>query len=196
MQCNCGMWMVCGSNTPPDEGANSPHLGVSRSELNALWKVSDQHFQKTVRTHPLRSTFAGGSRSPSSKKLAVAKPRPSPGTETCSDLRTKTANALGLKAIASEIEKQLAHHAHLTTNLHCAAHAEKQCKLCELRNKCFKTSSANLLRDSFRWPPSIVQEPSALLRQNCCWRFTPAASRRHVQRRIQIHCVTPCHLSI
>ena len=43
------------------------------------------------------------------KKLAVAKPRPSPGTETCSDLRTKT----------SEIEKQLAHHSHLTINLHC-----------------------------------------------------------------------------
>ena len=92
--------------------------------LSALWEVSDQHFQKTVRTHPLRSTFAGGSRSPSSKKLAVAKLSPRTGTETCSDLRTKTANALGLKAIANEIEKQLAHHANLTTNLHCAAHAE------------------------------------------------------------------------
>ena len=116
--------MVCGSNTPPDEGVNLLHLGVlALCQLNALWGVSDQHFQKQFVLTPLRSTSAGRSRSPNSKKLTVAKPGPSPGTDTCSGLSTKTANALGLKAIASQIEKQVAHHAHLTINLHGAAHS-------------------------------------------------------------------------
>ena len=104
MQCNWGMWMVCGSNTPLDEGANSPTLASQRS-ANALWEVSDQHFQKNSSYSPFETHICWRFTISQLKKLAVAKPRPSPGTETCSDLRTKTSNALGLKAIASEIEK-------------------------------------------------------------------------------------------
>ena len=40
------------------------------------------------------------------------------------------------------------------------------------------------------------KKPSTLLKQNCCWRFTPAASRRHVPRRFQILCLTLSRLNI
>ena len=63
----------------------------------------------------------------------------------------------------------------------------------------FPGTTTNSLRDFLTWAPSILQESSALLTQSCCWRFTPAASRRHVPRHFQILCVTLCrfkHLTL
>ena len=130
--------------------------------------MSDQHFQEQfvltlgdphlLEVHDLPA-----------QKLAVAKPGPSLGTETCSDLSTKTADALGLKAIARQIEKQLAHHAHLTINLHSAAHSENYANCVNygttasrLRVRiCSGTvqiswHNKNSPGDLLRWSPSIV----------------------------------------
>ena len=173
------MWMVCGSNNPPDEGPTPPP-----------GRLSAPPNQRTFGKCQI-NTFKNSSYSPFEIhicwKFTISQLKTCCGecpTQAQGPKHTKTASALGLKAIASQIEKQLAHHAHLTINLHCATHSEN----------CAKNSSANLLRDSFkspdtttdslrdffRWSPSMVQESSALLTQSSCWHFTPAASRRHV----------------
>ena len=82
----------------------TPHLGVSALCQRTLGSVRST-LSKNSSYSPFETHICWRFTISQLKKLAVAKPRPSPGTETCSDLRTKTANALGLKAIASEIEK-------------------------------------------------------------------------------------------
>ena len=73
-------------------------------------------------------------------------PGPSP---TCSRISRTNQKQFELKAIASQIEKQPAHHARSTTNVHRATHAESNAHCVNCEANCFKTSDANLLRDSF-----------------------------------------------
>ena len=109
----------------------------------ALKEVSVQHFQ-TIRTCPSRSTSA------------VAKPDPCP---TCSRISRTNQKTCGLKAITSQVEKQPAHHARSTTNVHRATHAENYAHCVNCDTNCFKTSGANLLRDSFNL---LAQQRNAL----------------------------------
>ena len=171
------MWMVCGSNTPPDEGCQLPPpwrfsaLPTHTQKLGSLKKQFVLALQDPIllEVHDL-----------SAQKLVVTKPGPSPVKHLRISAR-RLLSALGLKAIASQFEKQLAHHAHFTINLHCAAHSENyvncvNCGTTNLLGDSFTSlgTTTNSLRDLFRWSPSTVQESSALFRQNCCWRFTPA----------------------
>ena len=55
----------------------------------------------------------------------------------------------GLKAITNQIENQPANHARSTTNVHRATHADNYAHCVNCDTNCFKTSNANLLRDSF-----------------------------------------------
>ena len=88
------------------------------------------------------------------------------------------------------IEKHM--YASCTPNviMHCAARSRVNKKHLK-----FMMQLKLSLRDLFKSSPSTVQESSALLRESCCWRFTPVASRRHVPRRFQILSVTLCHSS-
>ena len=127
--------------------------------------MSVQHFQ-TVRTRPSRSTSA-----------VAARPKP---------------DMFGLKAITSQIEKQPAHHARSTTNVHRAAHVESYAHCVNCDTNCFKTSNAKLLRDSFNLLTQQRIRSSGLT--ELLLAFSPAASRRHDPRRFQIRCAL-LHLS-
>ena len=102
-----------------------------------------------------------------------------------------------------DVKNSLVHHAHLTINLHCAAHSENyaNCVKCGTTN--FAQRLVQISWHNNEFAQRLVQvvtvngskKTSVLLRQNCCWRFTSAASRRHIPRRFKIFCVTLCHLS-
>ena len=98
----------------------------------ALKEVTVQQFQ-TIRSCPSRSTSA------------VAKPGPCPTFSRISRTNQKT---YGLREITSQIEKQPAHHARSTTNVHRFTHAENYAHCVSCDTNCFKTSGANLLKDS------------------------------------------------
>ena len=99
----------------------------------------------------------------------------------------------GLKAITSQIEKQPAHHARSTTNVHRATCVESyaHCVNCDMN--CFKTSNANLLRDSFNLLAQQRIRSSGLT--ELLLALNPTASRRHDPRRFQIRYVL-LHFSV
>ena len=128
---------------------------------------------KTVRTRPSRSTSAVAtppSSSPNGSPNSRAQARHS--------IFVRTTNTCGLKAITSQIEKQPAHHARSTTN-------------CDIvTTNCFEncaTLREFAQRHHVGW---ISWHNKEFVRKwsppNNCWRFVPAASRRHDPRRFQI----------
>ena len=116
-----------GTNTPPDEGAIL-HLGVL-----ALCQLSALSHSGKCRFNTFKQ-FVIALRGPHLLWRSPAQAR-----HVRISARTKT---FGLKAIASQIEKQLAHHARLTTNLHRATRAENfaNCWNCDT-NVCSESRS-------------------------------------------------------
>ena len=94
--------MVCGSNTPPDEGANFLHFGVlALRQLNALWEVPNQHFQKqfvlTFEIHICWMSNVFFQSMFSFKRSLTQSPRHD-ATSPAAGSQHETANALGLTA--------------------------------------------------------------------------------------------------
>ena len=83
--------------------------------------------------------------------------------------------------------KQPAYHARSTTNVHRASRAENHAHCVNCDTNCFKTSDANLLRDSFNLLAQRRIRSSGFT--ELLLAFNPAESRRHVPRRFQIGCV-------
>ena len=141
----------------------------------ALEEVSVQHFQ-TVRTRPSRSTSA-----------VAARPKP----DIFADLPHEPKTIWTESNYKSNRKKQPAHHARSTTNVHRARHAESCAHCVNCDTNCFKTSNANLLRDSFN--PLAQQRMRSSGLTELLLAFNPAASHRHVPRRFQIRCVLLHH---
>ena len=71
--------------------------------------------------------------------------------------------------------------------VHRATYAESYAHCVNWDTNCFKTSDANLFRDSFNLMAQQRIRSSGLT--ELLLAFNPTASRRHVPRRFQIHCV-------
>ena len=74
MLCKYDMWMVCGSNTPPDEGGQLPPPWRLKALPTHTQKVGSvkSTLSKTVRTRPLRSASAGRKVSTSSSSVSMS----------------------------------------------------------------------------------------------------------------------------
>ena len=129
-----------------------------------------KQFVLVLRDPPLLGESGCGS---PTKKLAK-QPGSSP---TCSDLRTNN-KQLGLKTITNQIENQPANHARSTTNVHRATHAENYANGVKCDTDVCSETHSDLLAQQRSHSSGL-----------CCWRFIPAASRRHDPRRFQILCV-------
>ena len=72
--CKYGMWMVCGSNTPPNEGTNFLHLGVFALCQLTLQKLRNvkSTLSKTVRTRPLEMSICWEKVSTSSSSVSMS----------------------------------------------------------------------------------------------------------------------------
>ena len=128
--------MVCGSNTPSEKAPTSSPWRLSALPTQCtLGSVRSTFSKKQFVLTLLRSTSAGSSRYPSQhfrRSLAQAHAMTSRHRLDLSTNSRSIRSASNVKT--HDVTFSLVHHAHLTINLHCAAHSEKLCKPCDLWN--------------------------------------------------------------